>query len=346
MRTALCNAIGIDLPIIQAPIGSACSPSLIAGVADAGALGMLAASWLAPAELRSTIRAIQSLSSRAFGVNLVLNRPQHHRLEVALEEGVQVFSFAWGDLRGDAKRVHSAGGFVFGSAGSVEQARRAVEAGADAVVAQGWEAGGHVLGDVALSVLLPAVCDAVGPVPVVAAGGIADGRGLVAALALGGQAIWMGTRFLAATEAQVDPLYQDRIIAASDTGTAHATIFDGGWPDAPHRVLRTPVVQAWDTMGRPARPDRPREGEIIALAPDGQPVRIYDDTIPVAGTTGDLGALAMYAGQSSALVHGVAPASALVAKIMREAEDTMARLRADWGSGGAREIGQGPSRLP
>jgi NAD(P)H-dependent flavin oxidoreductase YrpB (nitropropane dioxygenase family) len=314
------------VPIIQAPIGSACSPSLIAGVANAGALGMLAASWLEPEQLRHKIRSIQALTSRSFGVNFVLVWPQEERVALAIEEGVRIFSFFWGDVEPYARLVHDAGGLVLHSIGSVAEAQRAVDQGADVVVAQGWEAGGHVRGEVALSVLVPAVCDAIGPRPVIAAGGIADGRGLVAALALGAQAVWMGTRFLATTEANVDPIYHSRVLAADDTATVHSSLFDGGWPNAPHRVLRNSTVRAWEQAGRPSPPDRPGEDEIVAFTADGRTIARYSDTIPVANTTGDVEALALYAGQSAALVRDVVSASEIVSRVMTEAESVLGRL--------------------
>jgi NAD(P)H-dependent flavin oxidoreductase YrpB (nitropropane dioxygenase family) len=341
LHTPICDVLGIRVPIIQAPIGSACSAALIAEAANAGALGMLAGSWLDPERLRDKIRTIRALTSSPFGVNFVLAWPQDERVAVAIEEGVRIVSFFWGDVERYAPRVHRAGGLVLHSAGSVVEARRAVDQGADIVVAQGWEAGGHVRGDVALSVLVPAVCDAIAPRPVVAAGGVADGRGLVAALALGAEAVWMGTRFLAATEAQVDPMYHSHLIAADDTATVHTTLFDGGWPDAAHRVLRNSTVRAWEAAGCPIPPHRPGENEIVAFTADGHPIPRYSDIIPVADTTGDVEALAMYAGQSAALVRDVASTSEIVSKIVADAESVLRRLALLSGSAAQQGVAAG-----
>ncbi|MEO8450310.1 MAG: nitronate monooxygenase [Gemmatimonadota bacterium] len=328
MRTPLCDLLGIDVPIIQAPIGSASCPELVAAVAEAGGLGLLAASWLTPDQLRSSIRRTRTLTSRPFGVNLVLAWPQEDRLRIALDEGVGIVSFAWGDPEPYLARVRSGKGRVLHSVGSAEEARAAGRAGVDAIVAQGWEAGGHVRGDVALSVLVPAVCDAVGSLPVIAAGGVADGRGLVSALALGAQAVWMGTRFLASTEARVHPIYQEHLIAAVETSTAHTLLFDGGWPDAPHRTLRNSTVRLWEQAGRPLPPNRPGEGDAIAGGPDGAIVLRYDDTIPVTGSSGDVEALAMYAGQTAGLIHEVLPAAEIIRRTIREAGEVLGRIHA------------------
>ncbi|MHB1930967.1 MAG: NAD(P)H-dependent flavin oxidoreductase, partial [Acidimicrobiales bacterium] len=193
--TRLCQLIGIEVPIVQAPIGNASSPELVAAVSGAGALGMLSATWRAPAEIRRVIGEIRDLTDRPFGVNLVLEWEQDARLDTCLEEGVRIVSFFWGDPARYLGRVHDAGGIVMHTVGSAAEARQRAADGVDVVVAQGLEAGGHVWGQVSTMALVPAVVDAVGDVPVVAAGGIADARGVAAALALGASGVWMGTRF-------------------------------------------------------------------------------------------------------------------------------------------------------
>lgn len=167
--------------------------------------------------------------------------------------------------------------------------------------------------------MVPSVVDRVAPVPVVAAGGIADGRGLAAALSLGAQAGWIGTRFLAAPEAATNQTYRDRVIQAAASDAVYTRCFDGGWQDAPHRALCNTTMTVWQSAGYPAAPDRPGEGEVVANDPGGKPVSRYDDTIPLAGMTGDLEALAHYAGQSVELVNGVAPAGQIVQQIVAHA---------------------------
>ena len=164
-----------------------------------------------------------------------------------------IISFFWRDPGSLVKRAKAGGAHVMYTVGNADDARRAVDSGVDVIVAQGWEAGGHVRGTVATLPLVPAIVDAVGGTPVIAAGGIADGRGMAAALALGAAGVWVGTRFLASEEASIHPEYQRRIPAASENDTAYCeNLFDGGWANAPHRVLRNSTVRDWEAAGRAA----------------------------------------------------------------------------------------------
>jgi nitronate monooxygenase/enoyl-[acyl-carrier protein] reductase II len=193
----------------------------------------------------------------------------------------------------------------------------------DAVIAQGMEAGGHVLGTTSLSIVLPAIVDAVRPLPVIAAGGIADGRGLAAALALGAQAVSMGTRFLASDEAAASRAYKERITLSRAEDTVLTGLFDIGWPDAPHRVLRNRTVAEWEDAGRPASGKRPGEGTIIGrVSVGGHPIEVvrYSAIPPLPGFEGDMEYGCLYAGQSCTLVNDIRPAAEIVHDIIREAE--------------------------
>src|SRR5438067_536764 len=182
--TAFTRLLDLEVPIVQAPIGPCACPDLAAAVSNAGGLGMLALTWQHPQDIESVIRRTRELTDRPFGVNLILEWEQRERLSACLASGVGVVSFFWGDPAPHVDAVHGAGGRVVHTIGSAEEARRAVDAGVDVLVAQGVEAGGHVWGDIATMPLVPSVVDAV-DVPVLAAGGVGDGRGLAAALALG-----------------------------------------------------------------------------------------------------------------------------------------------------------------
>lgn len=289
MRTPLCQRLGIEVPIIQAPLGGAVGPTLAAAVSNAGGLGMLVP-WRADLDtVRRQIRETRELTGRPFGVNLNLDFPQEERLAVCLEERVPVISFFWRDPSPLISRAKAGGAAVLHSVGSVAEARRAVDCGVDVVVAQGWEAGGHVRGTVATLPLVPSVIDAVAPTPVVAAGGIADGRGLAAVLALGADAAWIGTRFLASTEAAIHPHSRERVLQASAADTVYLeNLFDRGWENAPHRVLRNRTVEQWEAAGRPAFGQRPGEGEAIARSSAGAPVVRYQAHTPGAGTEGEI----------------------------------------------------------
>src|SRR6266436_3539392 len=226
MQTALCKLLGIDVPIIQAPMAGAVGPAIAAAVSNAGGLGMLVL-WRADLEtVRRQIRETRSLTRRPFGVNLNLEFPQEERLAVCLDEGVPIISFFWRDPAALVPRAKAANAIVLHTVGTAEAARRAVECGVDVVVAQGWEAGGHVRGTVATLPLVPAVVDAVAPIPVVAAGGIADGRGLAAALALGAAGISMGTRFTASRECLWDQAMKDAALNAVGDQTEQTRVFD------------------------------------------------------------------------------------------------------------------------
>ncbi len=198
-----------------------------------------------------------------------------------------------------------------------------MDAGVDVIVAQGWESGGHVWGEVATMALVPAVVDAVDPVPVIAAGGISDGRGLLAVLMLGAQAAWMGTRFLTAIEANTHATYRRRVIDADAEDAVYTTCFDGGWPDAPHRVLRNRALTEWEEAGQPLAPNRPAEGTPVARDPSGRDYRLYDDMTPLADLAGEVEQMANYAGQSVGLVRNAAPAAAIVAAIMLQARSAI-----------------------
>ena len=326
METAFTRMLGLSCPIVQAPIGGHTNPELAVAVSGAGALGMLALSWTGIADARAQVAACRErLGGRAFGVNLVLVWDQHARLDALLEAGAPVVSFFWSDPEPYLDRVRQAGARSMLTVGTPDQARRAIDLGIDVLVAQGVEAGGHVLGEIGLMALLPQVVDIAGETPVLAAGGIADGRGLAAALALGAGGAWMGTRFVASSEADVLPAFQERLVATTGDDTFHGILFDEGWPDAPHRVLRNSTVAAWEAAGRPARGGRLGEGQTVARTAGGEAVLRYGDANPGRGTSGDWEAMALYAGQSVGLVHDVAPAAALVARIMAQARETLSR---------------------
>jgi NAD(P)H-dependent flavin oxidoreductase YrpB (nitropropane dioxygenase family) len=277
--------------------------------------------------LRRQVRETRALTSRPFAVNLNLEFPQEERLDVCLQEGVPIISLFWREPSALVARAKAGGTIVLHTVSTAKEARQAVECGVDVVVAQGWEAGGHVRGTVATMPLVPAVVDAVGPVPVVAAGGIADGRGLAAALALGASGAWIGTRFLASNEVAIHPHYRERLLRATEDDTVYLEeLFDIGWPKAPHRVLRNSTVAVWEAAGRPATGKRPGEGEVVATSKSrGQIVR-YRSYTPAADTEGDIDALSLWAGQSVGLVHKVQPAAEIVQEIASEARAILLRL--------------------
>ena len=312
MSTPVCELLGIERPIVQAPM--AAIPGLAAAVSNAGALGMLTLTWSDDAG--AVVRETAALTGRPFGGNLVLTEDHHRRLDQALEAGLRIVSFMWGDPGDYVEPVHAAGGVVLHTVGSAEEARRAVASGADVIVAQGWEAGGHVWGKVATLPLVPAVVDAVAPVPVIAAGGIGDARGVAAVLALGAQAAWLGTRFLLAEEMPLHEDYRRRLMAAAETDPQwYPNLYDVGWPDSPHRALRNSTARAWEEAGCPPDDQRPGHGDVIAHFASGEAIVRYEPAPPMTGTTGDIEALSMWAGQSVALARQPQSAADIVTEL-------------------------------
>lgn len=279
---------------------------------------MISATWRSPEEVRRVVRDTKQLTAKPFGVNLVLHWDPEERLDICLAEGVMIISFFWGDPAPYIDRIHQSGALVMHTVGSADEAKRAVESGVDVIVAQGWEAGGHVWGAVGSMALVPAVVDAAGPVPVVAAGGIADGRGVAAALMLGASGAWLGTRFVASEESEVHLVHKQMVVSHSERDTVYGNVFNVGWEDSPHRVLRNSTVDRWEAAGRPAT-NRPGADEIVAWYADGTPVPRYTGIMPEPGMTGDLEGLACFGGQSAGLIHDVKPAGKIVNDLVAEA---------------------------
>ena len=324
MRTSLTDLLGIEVPIVLAPMGGAVGPELTAAVSNAGGVGVIPLSWSTPDELSARIGEIKSLTDKPFGVNLIREWDQRERLAAALDAGAPIVSLFWGESTDLVGEVKAGGAQAWVSVSSADEGARAAAAGADVVVAQGWEAGGHVRGTVSTLALVPRVVDAVDGVPVVAAGAIADGRGVAAALVLGAAGAWVGTRFLAAAEATIHDDYRRRILQAAETDTYYGTLFDRGWADAPHRALRNSTVEAWEAAGSPPSGSRPGEEDTPASRPDGTPVGRYASATPSAGMTGDTEPLSNWAGQGVGLVTRVQPAAEIVRELNDEAERVLA----------------------
>lgn len=323
LTTDLCRTLGTELPIWNAGMGGGLAgPALAAAVSNAGGLGVLGMGGLPEPVVREQIRETRELTDRPFGVNLILPlMGDDTPVECCLEERVPVLVLFWGDPGPYVERAHAVGTRVVAHVGSADEARAAADAGVDAAMIQGVEAGGHVRGVESLSVVLPATVDAVKPLPVVASGGIADGRGLAAALALGAQAVSIGTRFLCSDESRA--AYKDRVVAATAADTLYTKLFDLEWPDAAHRVLRNRIVDEWVAAGAPAPGHRAGEGEITGRMPvGGQVIELprYSIFMPMDGFEGDLDSSVLYAGESCSLVSDVRPAADLVASLAADAE--------------------------
>src|SRR3954466_12869403 len=328
LTTPLCDELGIEVPIWNAGMGGGLAgPELAAAVCNAGGLGVLGMGGLPTPAIRESIRHLRALTDRPFGVNLIMPLMDEEAVACCLDERVPVLVLFWGDPSPYVEDAHRVGTKLLVQCGSVEEARQTAAAGADAVMIQGVEAGGPVRGTTALSILLPATVEAVTPLPVIAAGGIATGRGVVAALDLGAQAVSLGTRFLCSEESRAAQEYKQRIVAAAAEDTRYTKMFDVGWPDATHRVLRNTAVREWEAAGSPPVGVRVGEGDVIGKMPvAGQVVDLprYGVFMPMEGFEGDLDHAVLYSGQSCALVNDILPAAQIVHDLVEAADALIA----------------------
>ena len=322
LHTALCDRLGIRYPICQAGMAFVARAQLAAAVSAAGGLGVIAAAHGSPALLREEIRRVRELTDRPFGVDILFAtiRTSGRETEaftdavrgwcdVALEERVPVLIAGLGNPGPLTAEAHRLGMTVMALCGNVKQARDHAANGVDVIIAQGHEGGGHT-GRVGGVVLTPAVVDAVAPRLVVAAGGIADGRGLVAALALGAAGVWMGTRFIATAEAHGHDNYKQKIAAIDEEGTVVTRAVSG----KPNRQIRNAFTREWE--GRQAEIEPfPIQYERV-----GKPAAIR------AREEGDVEHGSAAAGQSAGLVRDVRPAGRVVASIVEEAEAILQML--------------------
>jgi NAD(P)H-dependent flavin oxidoreductase YrpB (nitropropane dioxygenase family) len=329
LSTPLTDRLDVDHPVICAGMGGFSVPELAAAVSNAGGLGQVTVTGLTGTMAAERVRRTLELTSRPFAVNVILDTWKGHEIDAALEAGAPAIFLFWGDAAPYADRVHAVGAKLIVQVGSVDEAVAAARAGADAIVAQGIEAGGHVRGTTPLVSLVPRVVEAVAPIPVVAAGGLVDGRGLAAALALGADGVLMGTRFIAAEEAFVHPEYRRRILASTGETVYAADCFDVAWPNAPHRTLRNRVVAAWEAAGRPPMGNRAGEGSIIGRSGAGDRVveiQRYTSFTATPAFEGDMEEVPLWAGMSVGLVRRVEPAGEIVRETVREAERILAAL--------------------
>lgn len=303
LHPPVCALLGIDLPILQAGMSTYTTPELVAAVSNAGGLGIIGALGRSPDELREEIGKVRELTSRPFGVNHVVSQIDAGAIDVTLELRVPVLSLSWGRAADLARRAHDAGIKVLHQVNSPEEAGQVAADGADVIVAQGTEGGGHV-GGMSTLPLVPQVVDVVNGVPVVAAGGIADGRGLAAALMLGAQGALIGTRFLATPEARGRGHSKDVILNALGSQTVASKFFDDvlgiRWPGALVRSIRNPLLDRWA-----------QRQQDWALAADQ-----IRPSLEAAMAAGDF----VLAGESAGMIHDIVPAGELVERIAREAE--------------------------
>jgi enoyl-[acyl-carrier protein] reductase II len=310
MRTRLCDLLDISAPIIGAPFGPWNSVELAAAICAAGGLGSLGTAVRPVEELQQQWARLRRLTDGPFAINHQPRPFSPEAFEATLEAQPAVISYHMGDPGDLVDRAHQVGSLWMQQVMDVEQARRAVDRGADIIVAQGGEAGGHS-GYVGTLVLVPQVVEVAGDRPVVAAGGVADGRGLAAALCLGASGVVMGTRFLASTEMAVRSEWKAMIVGAESTDARHSPLIDLILPpyNRPHdpasaRVLKTPFAEQWSD-----RPD-----ELTERAPALAPI-ILNEILSGGGED-----YVPFAGQSVGLIHNIRPAREIMIDTVEDAE--------------------------
>ncbi|SFO42208.1 nitronate monooxygenase [Roseovarius lutimaris] len=319
MTVRLLDILQVEKPILSAPMAGAAGPELVAAVCNAGGYGVIPLWGRSKEQVATGIDELRELTDRNFAVNLNLSFPYEDQLEMCIAKGVHGVSLFWGMEPSVIARAKAGGLTVLMSVGNAQEAKTAAQAGADVIVAQGWEAGGHVWGQVSTIALIPAVVDAV-KVPVVAAGGIADGRGMAAAMMLGASGVWIGTRLLASSEATIHEVYRNRILQASEADTQWAhDLYHVGWPEAPHRALSNSTSRAWVEAGCSEPGNRPNEKEQIGQRPNGDPVVRYQSYTPLPETSGDVEAMSLWSGQGVSLVREVIPAADIVEEVYQAA---------------------------
>jgi enoyl-[acyl-carrier protein] reductase II len=304
-RTPICDLFRIEVPIFLAGMGQVAYAEVCAAVSEAGGFGTLGMVGAAPQQIRAEMRKVKERTKKPFGVDLLQALPDQVEaaIDVIIEEGAAAFIAGLGIPGPVVGRCHAGGVQVVSMCGTVDHARRAEDAGCDVVVAQGTEAGGHT-GKVAAMALVPQTVDAV-RIPVLAAGSIVDGRGFVAALALGAQGIWMGTRFIASTEARAAQQFKDRVVDARGADTVVTRCYSG----KPMRVITNPYVA--EQEGQPNEIKRFPE-QLVRSAMAGV-MNYVDDAATDPQRT------CMPAGQGIGGIHDIVPAGEIVARVLREA---------------------------
>lgn len=322
IRTPICDRLGIEYPIFQAGMGWVARAALAAAVSEAGGLGVVGAGSTSTAdELRDEIRGVRDRTDKPFGVDILFATIRAEgdavarytdsvqaMIDVVLEERVPVLISGLGSPKQAIGPAHERGIYVMSVVGAVRHAEKAVADGVDAVIATGGDGGGHV-GAIGTAALIPAVVDAV-DVPVLAGGGLADGRGLVAALAFGAQGVWMGTRFIATEEARAHQNYKDKIGQTDTAGTIVTRAHSG----KPCRLIRNGFTESWQG----------REAEIQPFPLQG--MAVGHPASERGRLQGDVEAGVLPAGQSCGLIDDSPPAGAIVRRIATEAETVLARL--------------------
>ncbi len=332
LPTRFTDRFGCEYPFAAAGMAFAAeTPDLAIAVSKAGGVGAIGVGFVQPEPLRAVIHAVRRVVGDApFHVNFIALFDNDGQLQVCAEERVPIVSFHWGHPPPrQLALLADAGVSVWEQVGTVADARRAAGDGVEVIVAQGWEAGGHNYGGLPTFVQVPQVRDAVGDALLLSSGGIVDGRGVAAALALGADGVWVGTRLLASPEANVHPEHHRRLLAADGTDTVRSGIFGPEMPAFnPMRLQRNRVVAEWTDRLAEVPTDRSGQPEIGRTQFGGQEhVKLkFDVLLPVPQTTGDFEEMPWLMGQGVGMVHHIKPAGEIVTEMMDDARRILTRL--------------------
>ena len=311
---AFAESLGLRMPIFQAPVGSVAGSELAAAVSRAGGMGALALTSRSPEVVSRLIAEVRAKTDRPVQANFVLTF-EPRSLATALENGVRVVTFSWGLPTDEVSLLKSFGASFGVQATTAAGARQALDLGADFLICQGVEAGGHVQATRGLDMVLPSILKAANGIPVIAAGGIGDGKAIARVLAMGASGAMLGTRFVATQESLAHELYKRRLVQAGAQDTALTVCFDGGWPYAAHRVIRNSTLEEWEAAGCPPTGRRPGEGVLTANDPNGRNYFRYDDAPPLASFDGNAEAMCMYAGTSCEVVDDIPSVGAIMRRL-------------------------------
>jgi len=319
---ALMAAFNLKFPIFNAGMGAFAGPELAIAVSNAGGFGAIGTGTAMAADVvRERVRRAKAGTNRLFAINYLLAFDPL-TLSIALEAGVPAVQFAWGFPRADAVAAVRANAKMGIQISNVDGARRALDLGVDYLICQGIEAGGHVQALSALYDMLPAVVEEAKSVPVLAAGGIANGAHVRQALLAGASGVLVGTRFLATREAQAHDEYKAALSRAKASDTVLSICFQDGWPNAAGRTLRNRTVDMWEAAGCPAPGKRPGEGEVLTTnAVTGSSKRRYAIGAPGPNDRGKISELPLWAGRGVDAIRDIPSAADLVPRLWRECLD-------------------------
>lgn len=325
IHTRITKMLGIETPICSAGMAFVGRPELAAAVSNSGGLGGLGCDMNPPEGLRAMLRETRALTSHPISVDMVGDFLTDGHIDVCVEEGVEVVVFFWTPpSAAQVERLQQNGTRVWMQVGSVAEAGEAAALGVDAIIVQGSEAGGHNRAEAATMSLLPAVIRAVAPIPVLAAGGITDGRGLAAALCLGAEGVWCGTRFLASAEANAHEEYKARIVAAGVGDTVRTDLFGREWPFQTERVIRNRTVAEWGERAAEAMATPPGESVgTTVMGGETIPIPSFSAVLPTPETEGDFDQFNLTAGESCGNVLDIRPAAQIVSRMTADAVEVL-----------------------